>query len=103
MRILPIQSYPRNYQPQKLANTNQSRFMSNQLSSDVFVRNNNVNNNSTINFGNINKTALSCVKDIPLEDKLASIFDVFKRGELKITKLKGIWFFIKMRQVRLRF
>lgn len=82
MRILPIQSYPRNYQPQKLANTNQSRFMSNQLSSDVFVRNNNVNNNSTINFGNINKTALSCVKDIPLEDKLASIFDVFKRGDV---------------------
>lgn len=85
MRIMPVQSSYNgngNYQQRKIVNTNQSNLMSNQLTSDVFVLSNKVKNNSTINFGNINKTALSCVKEIPLEDKLASLFDVFKRGDV---------------------
>lgn len=42
-------------------------------------------NKKTTNFTGINKTSLQLVKQIPLEDRLASMFEVFRRGDLIMT------------------
>lgn len=85
MKILPIQSF--NYVQKEQTKTKTSlnnpqvMYSSNQLSADKFSRNHYQNKN-TISFGSISKAAITLAKQIPLEDKIASLFDVFKRGDV---------------------
>ncbi len=81
MKILPIQSFRGNYPQATLTNNNQPKSVSNPLSSDVVVLHNKPKNNK-ISFGNINEVAITLAKQIPLEDRIASLFDVFKRGDV---------------------
>ncbi len=81
MKILPIQSFRGNYPQATLTNNNQPKSVSNPLSSDVLVLHNKPKNNK-ISFGNINEVAITLAKQIPLEDRIASLFDVFKRGDV---------------------
>lgn len=83
MRILPIQNLNFITKQKSPSNNENQRFVSNELSSDIVVLHNKVNTNKkTISFGNINKAALTLAKQIPLEDRIASLFDVFKRGDV---------------------
>lgn len=85
MKILPIQNF--NYVQKEQTKTKTSlnnpqvMYSSNQLSADKFSRNHYQNKN-TISFGSISKAAITLAKQIPLEDKIASLFDVFKRGDV---------------------
>lgn len=79
MKILPIQSFRGNYPQATLTNNNQPKSVSNPLSSDVVVLHNKPKNNK-ISFGNLNEVGLVLAKQIPLEDRISSLFDVFKRG-----------------------
>lgn len=81
MKILPIQSFRGNYPQATLTNNNQPKSVSNPLSSDVVVLHNKPKNNK-ISFGNLNEVGLVLAKQIPLEDRISSLFDVFKRGDI---------------------
>lgn len=81
MKILPIQSFSGNYQQRGQLNNSQPKLVSNPLSSDVVVLHNKQKNNS-ISFGSINNAAIALAKQIPLEDRISSLFDVFKRGDV---------------------
>lgn len=84
MKITPLQSFKAyNYAPQNnIQPTNsQVKNFSTQPTSDVVVLHNKCKQNP-ISFGNINKAALILAKQIPLEDRIAALFDVFKRGDV---------------------
>ena len=81
MKILPIQNFSTISPQQTRANNNHTKFASNQLSSDMVVLQNKPKKKS-ISFGNLNETAITLAKQLPLEDRIASLFDVFKRGDI---------------------
>lgn len=81
MKILPIQNFSTISNQPKTANNNRTKFASNQLSSDMVVLQNKPKKKS-ISFGNLNEAALTLAKQLPLEDRIASLFDVFKRGDI---------------------
>ena len=81
MKILPIQNFSTISPQQTKANNNHTKFASNQLSSDIVVLQNKPKKKS-ISFGNLNEAALTLAKQLPLEDRIASLFDVFKRGDI---------------------
>ena len=85
MKIQPLQSfrgnYAGNYQQQDLMKARQPIFLKNQPTSDVVILQNK-QKKFPISFGNINKATITLAKQIPLEDRIASLFDVFKRGDI---------------------
>lgn len=85
MKIQPLQSFrgnfAGNYQQQDLTKARQPIFLRNQPTSDVVILQNK-QKKSPISFGSINKATITLAKQIPLEDRIASLFDVFKRGDI---------------------
>ena len=83
MRISSIQNYYRtNYTNQvKTANVNkQVAETKAQTSASYFTKPSNV-----LSFTGVQSTAMDLVKKIPLEDRLASMFEILKQGDLVIT------------------
>lgn len=86
MRISPIQKsyYSENTKYSKNKFDKQYLQQNSNYISDRFDRTNKI-----VSFGNIRQTALMLAKQIPLEDRIASLFDIFKRGDI-ITVGKNI-------------
>ncbi len=86
MRINPIQKsyYSENTKYSKNKFDKQYLQQNSNYISDRFDRTNKI-----VSFGNIRQTALMLAKQIPLEDRIASLFDIFKRGDI-ITVGKNI-------------
>ena len=81
MKILPIQSFNYVLPQNKVVSNPQTKISPNKLSSDQFMSETRPSN-KIISFGNLSKDALILAKQIPLEDRIASLFDVFKRGDV---------------------
>lgn len=82
MKISPLLNF--NYtQKNTYSNNVQSKPILKQMPSDTVVLHNKFDyKNNKISFGNISKTAITLAKQIPLEDRIAAMFDVFKRGDV---------------------
>ncbi len=82
MKILPVQNYNYNYYQNNTFTNKQNMPVSCPPSYDTFVKNKK-NTKQNISFaGSIQKSAIVLAKQIPLEDRISAMFDVFKRGDV---------------------
>lgn len=91
MKILPVQNY-NNYHYKSISKNYKSQPVSCPLASDTLSISKK-NDKKNVSFsGNIQRTAITLAKQIPLEDRISALFDVFKRGDVITVgnNLKGV-------------
>ena len=81
MKILPVQNY-NNYHYKSISKNYKSQPVSCPLASDTLSISKKNDKKNVCFTGNIQRTAITLAKQIPLEDRISALFDVFKRGDL---------------------
>ena len=83
MRISPIQNYNYSAKTYNRTDLNRSCQSSGTCQTDVFISGNSVKKKNNINFtGNIQNLLSVIPKKISIDDKIAALFDEFKRGDV---------------------
>ena len=83
MRISPIQNYNYSAKTYNRTDLNRSCQSSGAYQADVFISGNSVKKKNNINFtGNIQNLLSVIPKKISIDDKIAALFDEFKRGDV---------------------
>ena len=91
MKILPVQNY-NNYHYKSISKNYKSQPVSCPLASDTLSISKKNDKKNVCFTGNIQRTAITLAKQIPLEDRISALFDVFKRGDVITVgnNLKGV-------------